>query len=258
MAELPADYDLIGQGYAALRRPDPRLAGMLAAELDGVRSVVNVGAGTGSYEPRDVHVVAVEPSDVMAAQRPRELAPALRLSAGDLPLRDGSVDAAMAVLTVHHWGREQEQGVREMRRVATGPVVIVTYDRDVSARMWLPAEYMPEVAAEDRRVFPDVAALDHWLGGGSHISVVPIDRDTPDWTFGAFWAHPERVLDPAARAVTSGFARSDPDAVARAVGALAADLSSGVWDARHGALRHQQSYDAGMRLVVHPGSSATT
>lgn len=255
MADVPpADYERIGRGYAVLRRPDPRLAGLLAAALGGARSVVDVGAGTGSYEPADRHVVAIEPSDVMAAQRPPELAPALRLSAAELPLRDASVDAAMAVLTVHHWGAEQERGVRELRRVARGPVLVVTYDAEVSGRMWLPAEYVPEVAEADRRLFPEVATLDAWLGGGSRAEVVPVDRDSPDWTFGAFWAHPERVLDPAARAVTSGFARLAPSVVARAVDALAADLASGAWDGRHGDLRHRQSYVAGLRLLVHPGA----
>src|SRR5215470_276056 len=119
-------YDTIGHGYSQTRREDPTIRGRIHAALGGARTVVNVGAGTGSYEPRDRYVVAIEPSDVMAAQRPRELAPALRATADCLPLRDGSVDAAMSVLSVHHWDQRQEQGVREMRRVATGPVVILT------------------------------------------------------------------------------------------------------------------------------------
>jgi len=136
-------------------------------------------------------------------------------------------------------------------------VLIVTYDIDVCARMWLPAEYSPEVAVEDRRRFPHLDTLDRWLGGGSRVEVVPVDRNTPNWTFGSFWANPERVLDPAARAVTSGFARTAQDVVARAVAALSADLGSGDWAARHAALRHKQSYDAGLRLLVHPGQFAS-
>ncbi len=131
-------YDRIGDGYAALRREDPEIRARIRQALGGARSVVNVGAGAGSYELRRApYVVAIEPSDVMAAQRPRSCAPAIRASAAELPLRSGSVDAAMAVLTIHHWDEGRERGVREMRRVATGPVVIVTIDADVSGSMWL-------------------------------------------------------------------------------------------------------------------------
>jgi len=119
-----ARYDSIGHEYARLRREDPRLRALIHGALGAARTIVNVGAGTGSYEPRDRHVIAIEPSDVMAAQRPRELAPAIRASAGELPLRDASVDAAMAILTVHHWDQERERGIHELRRVARGPVVI--------------------------------------------------------------------------------------------------------------------------------------
>jgi SAM-dependent methyltransferase len=211
--------------------------------------VVNVGAGAGSYEPADRHVVAIEPSDVMAAQRPRELAPAIRASAGALPLRDGAVDAAMAILTVHHWDDEQERGVRELRRVARGPVVVLTYDAQVSARMWLVADYWPELAELDRRIFPPPEEIAEWLGGG-RVETVPIPRDTPDWMLGSFWAHPERVLDPRARANTSGFARMPPEVVERVVRDLRRDLEDGTWDARHGELRELGEYDAGLRLVV--------
>jgi SAM-dependent methyltransferase len=242
-------YDRIGDGYARTRREDPRFAALIHGALGDARTVVNVGAGTGSYEPRDRHVIAVEPSDVMAAQRPRELAPAIRAGAGALPLRDGSVDAAMAIVTLHHWDGDQERGVRELRRVARGPVVVLTYDPRVSATMWL-AGYLPEVVALDRATFPHPERLAGWLGGDVAIEPVPIPRDTPDWMLGSFWAHPERVLDPAARAATSGFARMDPAIVERCVAAVAADLASGVWDERHGHLRALDAYDAGLRLVV--------
>ncbi|HEY1694073.1 MAG TPA: methyltransferase domain-containing protein [Polyangiaceae bacterium] len=246
----PPRYDRIGRCYGRLRREDPRLGARIQAALGDARTVVNVGAGAGSYEPRDRHVVAIEPSDVMAAQRPRDLAPAVRATAGALPLRDASVDAAMAILTVHHWDEEQERGVQELRRVARGPIVILTFDAEVCARMWLNADYVPEVAALDRAVFPLPATLASWLGGRVAIEPVPIPRDTPDWTYGAFWAHPERVLDADARAATSGFARMAPAVVDRAVSALAADLASGAWDRRHGHLRGLDAYDAGLRLVV--------
>ena len=142
-------YDSIGVGYAVTRREDPGFRQQIHAALGDARTVVNVGAGSGSYEPADRHLIAIEPSDVMAALRPPGRAPAIRGSAARLPLRDASVDAAMAVMTIHHWDHEQEQGVKQLRRVARGPVVILTYDPDVSAQMWLMAEYLPEVAALD-------------------------------------------------------------------------------------------------------------
>lgn len=243
-------YDRIGAGYAGTRREDPRLAARIRAALGDARTVVNVGAGTGSYEPRDRHVIAIEPSDVMASQRPRDLSPAIRASAGDLPLRDRSVDAAMAVLTVHHWDDDRERGVREMRRVARGPVVVLTYDVDVCSGMWLLADYLPEVAELDRQTFPTIDELVAWLGGHAEVTAVPVPRDTPDWSLGSFWAHPERVLDERARSATSGFARMDPAIVERVVAAVARDLEAGTWDRRHGWLRELEELDVGARLVV--------
>jgi SAM-dependent methyltransferase len=249
-------YDTIGAGYARTRREDPRLRARIHAALGDARTVVNVGAGAGSYEPTDRHVIAIEPSDVMAAQRPRALAPALRGVAGDLPLRDGAVDAAMAILTIHHWDDDRERGVRELRRVARGPVVILTYDAEVSAEMWLARDYFPEVAALDRAIFPPPAQLAAWLGGDAEIQTVPLPRDCEDWMLGSFWAHPERVLDPAARAATSGFARMPPAVIHRIVAALGRDLADGAWAARHGALRQLDEHDVGLRLIVGRGAGA--
>ena len=244
-------YDRIGDGYARTRRRDPELSARIEAALGEARSVIDVGAGSGSYEPRGRYVIAIEPSDVMAAQRPRELAPAVRASAEELPLRDGSLDAALAVLTVHHWGARRERGVRELRRVARDAVVIVTFDASVSARMWLPHDYLPEVAEQDRRDFPTMDELAAWLGEGTQVTTVPISRTSPDWTFGSLWAHPERVLDEAVTRATSGFARLTADVRERAVEAVRRDLADGTWDERHGHLRALDAYDAGLRLVVH-------
>lgn len=243
-------YERIGRGYAQTRREDPHLARRIHAALGDARTVVNVGAGAGSYEPHDRHVVAVEPSDVMARQRPPELAAAIRASAGALPLRDQSVDAAMAVLTVHHWDDQQQQGVRELRRVARGPVAIVTIDAEVSSRMWLIADYLPEVAALDYRIMPPINVIADWLGGTVGTEIVETPRDTPDWTLMSFWAHPERVLDPVARGSTSGFARTPEEVVERVVSAVEADLSTGEWDRRYGHLRELDAFDAGLRLLV--------
>jgi len=245
-----ARYDTIGHGYSHTRREDPRFRAQIHAALANARTVVNVGAGTGAYEPRDRHVIAIEPSDVMAAQRSRDLAPAIRASAGSIPLRDRSVDAAMAVLSVHHWDEEREKGVRELRRVARGAVVILTYDATISGEMWLMADYLPEVAALDLRIFPPPEQLAECLGGDVRIDTVPIPRDTPDWMLGSFWAHPERVLDANARAATSGFARMPTHVVDRAVSEVSRDLASGRWDDRYGHLRSLDALDVGLRLVV--------
>jgi SAM-dependent methyltransferase len=247
---MTARYDTIGQGYARTRREDSRFAARIAAALGDARTVVNVGAGAGSYEPRDRHVIAIEPSDVMAAQRPPDLAPAIRAGAGALPLRDAAVDAAMAILTVHHWGADQERGVRELRRVARGPVVILTYDPRVTGELWMMADYLPEVAEADHAVAPLPEHLAGWLGPATRIEEIPVPRDCADWLLASFWAHPERLLDPAARAATSGLALLPAAVLERAVAAVERDLASGAWDARHGHLRELDAYDAGLRLVV--------
>ena len=247
--EVPR-YERIGHQYARTRREDPIIRERVERALGDARTVVNVGAGAGSYEPPDRHVVAIEPSDTMAKQRPRSLAPAIRASAGSLPLRDASVDAAMTILSLHHWDRDQEQGVRELRRVASGRVVILTYDPRVSCEMWLVKDYFPEVADLDRRIFPLPERIIEWLGGKAATSTVPISCDTPDWHLGSFWAHPERVLDEDARHATSGFARAKPDVVKRVVEAVRRDLDDGTWDARYGHLRKLREYDGGLRLIV--------
>jgi SAM-dependent methyltransferase len=247
---MDARYDAIGRNYAQFRREDPTIRSRIRAALGDARTLVNVGAGTGSYEPHDLHVIAVEPSDVMAAQRPRTAAPAIRAFAHPLPLRDASVDAALSILSLHHWEEARESGVRELRRVARDVVVVLTYDAAVSGAMWLMADYLPEVAVLDRRIFPAPERIAAWLGGDVRIECVPIARDTPDWMLGSYWAHPERVLDAPARAATSGFARMAPEVVARVVSEVGRDLADGTWDAKYGALRELSELDVGLRLIV--------
>jgi SAM-dependent methyltransferase len=243
-------YEKIGASYAVTRREDPHIKARILSALGAARSVVNVGAGTGSYEPAERRVIAVEPSRVMLEQRPAAAAPALRARADQLPLKDQSVDAALVVLSLHHWDEGQQRGVRELRRVARGPVVIATIDVEVETSMWLFADYLPEVVALDRRIFPPLAQIAQWLGGTTRYEVVEIRRDTPDWTLMSFWAHPERVLDAQARNATSGFARMKPAVVERVVHEVQRDLASGSWDRRHGQLRQLESYDAGLRLLI--------
>ena len=160
----------------------------------------------------------------------------------------------MSVLSLHHW-EDQERGVREMRRVASGPVVILTCDAIVSGKMWLMADYLPEVADLDRRIFPSTEQLANWLGGTTRVEIVPIPRDARDWMLMSFWAHPDRVLDAPARNATSGFARMPSAVVDRVVGNVSRDLEDGTWDARHGDLRELNEYDAGLRLLINTRSS---
>jgi SAM-dependent methyltransferase len=240
---LSRRYDEIGAGYAARRRADPRIAARIHAALGDAQTVVNVGAGSGSYEPTDRPVVAIEPSKVMALQRPPHLPPAVIGTAEALPLASNSADAVMAVLTIHHW-TDVQAGIREMQRVARERIVIVTIDPGVQARMWLFSEYIPEVAARDMEEFPAIDTLP----GTSE--VIPVPCDCSDGFLLSFWSRPERVLDSEARAATSGFARLDPAVEAAVVARLASDLETGTWDAKHGDLRRLPEFDAGLRLLT--------
>ncbi|MBC7982758.1 MAG: methyltransferase domain-containing protein [Candidatus Obscuribacterales bacterium] len=230
LTEAGSHYDVIGPGYARTRREDPSLYSRIVSCLGSSQTVVNVGAGTGSYEPRDRKVLAVEPSEVMIRQRGENSAPVIKATAEKLPLHDKSFDAAMAVISIHHWYPHQLQGVKEMCRVARKRLVIVTCDPRVSGRMWLLSDYLPEVAELDNRIFPLPGAICDWTNSETQIEAVPISRDTPDWTLMSFWAHPERVLDAAARAATSGFSRQPKVVVERVIAEVHRDLKSGQWD----------------------------
>jgi SAM-dependent methyltransferase len=241
---MAAKYDSIGIEYAALRRPDPRIAAQIAAALGPARTVLNVGAGAGSYEPADRTLTALEPSAEMIRQRPAGAAPAVQGHAENLPFADQSFDAAMAVLTVHHW-TDQMRGLAEMRRVARGPVVILTYDPEFRDN-WL-LEYLPELAALDDAQMPPLSLYAAALGPVT-ITPVLIPHDCTDGFLAAYWRRPAAYLDPRIRAAMSSFhAIGD---VSAALGRLAEDIDSGAWDQRHGALRALDSRDCGYRLVV--------
>jgi len=187
------DYDIHGHGYAQRRRPDPRIAALIHAALGDARTVVNVGAGAGSYEPADRYVVAVEPSARMRAQRPAAAVPALNATAESLPFDDGAFDAAMATVTVHQW-RDLARGLAELRRVARGPVVVLTFDGDELDRHWL-AAYAPELIAAERRRYPPVPAIAAALGRTTDVIEVPIPIDCVDGFTEAYYARPEAFLD---------------------------------------------------------------
>jgi SAM-dependent methyltransferase len=244
------DYGRTGAVYPTYRQPDPRIAAAVHAALDGARTVLNVGAGAGSYEPTDREVTPVEPSAAMRAHRPPHLAPAVDAVADDLPFEDHAFDAAMGTFTVHQWP-DLAAGLREVRRVTRGPVVLLTCDPAALADWWL-ARYSPEVIATEARRYPAMHELTRLLGGGERVTVdvVPIPLDCTDGFNDAYYGRPERLLDPGARQANSAWGFVAPAAVERFERHLRGDLESGAWDARFGHLRTQPRFDGALRLVV--------
>ncbi len=240
-------YDRVGRGYADFRRADPRIEARLWAALGDARSVVNVGAGSGSYEPRDRAVIAVEPSPVMIAQRPAGAAPVLRGVAEALPLADGSVDAAMATLSIHHWD-DLAAGLAEMRRVARRRIVLLTIDATVNAEIWTLAEYFPAAMRAEEEKMPALRELQALLPN-TEIEAVPMPSRCQDEFTSALWDRPEMFLDPAVLRASSLWHTLPPEAIEAGQAHLRADLESGRWDERHGHLRTLPELDIGLRLV---------
>lgn len=240
---MRATYDVIGRNYAELRRPDPRIARIIEGALGSARTVLNVGAGTGSYEPGDRAVIAVEPSREMIRKRRAGAAEAVQASAGHLPFDDRRFDAAMAILTLHHWP-DKAAGLSEMRRVTRGRIVLLTFDP--SHRPWL-TDYLPELAAHDEAQMPAMADYERWLGP-VQITTVPVPHDCSDGFLYAYWRRPAAYLDAYVRSGSSAFwAICDADA---GLERLSRDLESGAWERRYGDLLGLDEYDAGYRLVV--------
>ncbi|MFF8814189.1 MerR family transcriptional regulator [Streptomyces pactum] len=241
-------YDAIGGAYPATRRTEPRIAAQIWDALGDARTVLNVGAGTGSYEPADREVTAVEPSAVMRAQRPAGSAPCVAAAAESLPFGDHSFDVAMAVSTVHHW-RDPMAGLREMRRVARR-VVVLTFDTDEPGwqdRFWLTRDYLPEFAAV-LSGFPSLAGMAGAIG--ARAEPVPVPWDCADGLFEAYWRRPEAYLEDRVRRAMSVWTRVGPEAEQRAVRSLGDDLCSGRWAERNGELAGLDTADLGLRLLV--------
>ena len=239
-------YDEIGRTYTRTRATDPRIAAAIWEGLGDARTVVNVGAGTGNYEPPDREVTAVEPSAVMIAQRAEGAPPVVQASAEALPFEDGSFDAAMAVLTIHHWS-DWRAGIEEMRRVARR-VVLLSWDPSFARRLWITSEYFPE-AGEEESTFPTLADQAAAVRARS-VTTVPIPHDCQDGFYGAYWRRPEAYLDPEVRAGISVLAQRDPEVLAPGLERLRADLESGAWAERHADLLELEELDLGYRLLV--------
>jgi SAM-dependent methyltransferase len=240
-------YDHIGRTYTRTRRTDPRIAARIWDALGDARTVVNVGAGTGSYEPPDRDVTAVEPSEVMIAQRPPDAAPVVQASAEELPFEDGSFDAAMAVLTLHHW-TDWRRGIEEMRRVARR-LVVFSWDPTYTGRLWVTADYFPELAADDVAGVPTLADQAAAIRA-TRVTPVRVPADCQDGFYGAHWRRPQAYLDPMVRAGISTMAKRRPEELEAGLERLRADLESGAWAERHADLLELDEHDLGYRLLV--------
>jgi uridine kinase len=242
------DYERHGTGYAVHRRPDPRIASVIHAALGDARTVLNVGAGAGSYEPDDRYVVAVEPSAAMRAQRPTHRVPAVDAVAERLPFAAASFDAAMATITVHQW-RDLDAGLRELRRVSRGVVAIVTADGPALTNFWL-ADYVPDLITGEQRRFPPIEHIVGVLGGTTDVVPIPIPHDCVDGFAEAYYARPEAFLDADVRASQSAWTFLDPAVVAGGLSLLADDLATGAWDRTYGHLRAQPAWLGALRLII--------
>lgn len=237
-------YDTLGRGYRRRRQADPRIAARILDALGDGTSVLNVGAGAGSYEPADRKVVAVEPSRVMLRQRDADAAAAVQAGAGALPFRDGSFDASLAILTIHHWP-DLARGLAELRRASRHRVVILTFDPDFEDS-WL-GDYFPEIREIDRESLPPLSELQRHLGP-SQVLDVPIPHDCRDGFLGAYWRRPAAYLDASVRSAISVFPKLHH--LDEGLAALKHDLASGEWQRRYGGLMARDSLDLGYRLVI--------
>lgn len=241
---MSALYDTIGKGYRNYRQPDPRIAAMIADALGDAQSVVNIGAGAGSYEPKDRAVTAIEPSAEMIAQRPADAAPCLQGTAEALPFEDKSFDAALAILTVHHWP-DQKHGMEEMKRVARKRCAFLTWDVP-ETEFWLTRDYFPEIIERDRMTFS--LAPYRAVFGAFDARTVPIPCDCTDGFLAAYWKRPRMYLDPDARHAISSFSYLGD--VSESLARLERDLADGTWMRRNGYLMRETGMDLGYRLII--------
>jgi SAM-dependent methyltransferase len=241
-------YDTVGRTYRATRQADPRVAAQIGQALADSGSVVNIGAGAGSYEPAET-IAAIEPSQIMIDQRPPGAAAAIRAAAEHVPLRDNCTDAALAVLTVHHWA-DLAAGIAEMRRIARYRLVLLTWDADViGQKFWLLSEYLPEARAADAALAVPVQRLTSLLADPV-MTPVPVPHDCTDGFGAAFWRRPYAYLDPAVRAGMSLFTKTGPSMIEAGLARLAADLRSGRWQREHAGLLELTQLDVGYRLIT--------
>jgi SAM-dependent methyltransferase len=242
------DYEAKGAGYARQRQTDPRIAAYIHEAIGAGATLLNVGAGAGSYEPTDRYVLAIEPAAAMRAQRPRHLTPAVHGIAEALPLDDQSFDASMATVTIHQWS-DWPTGIREMKRVTRGPIVLLVFDGDALDRFWL-ADYCPEIIVAEQKRDPAISDICDVLGGEVEVKSIPIPIDCVDGFTEAFYARPELMLEPAVRRAQSAWGFVEEGVEERFARLLGDDLASGVWDKKYGHLRTEPFFDGSLRLIV--------
>jgi len=240
---MTAKYDIIGINYAQLRKSDPHIAAIIDNALGSAQTVLNVGAGTGSYEPADRQLTAIEPSLEMIRQRVPGAAKAIQASADNLPFDNNSFDASMAILTIHHWP-DKEAGLREMRRVTRERIILLTFDP--AHRPWL-TDYLPGLVTLDEAQMPKLSDYERWLGP-VQISPVPVPHDCSDGFLYAYWRRPAAYLDPRLRSGSSSFWASRD--IEEGLRKLEQDLATGEWERRYPELLALDAYDAGYRLVI--------
>ena len=242
------NYGRLASTYSRYRQPDPAIAAFIRSFLGNARSVLNVGAGAGSYEPEDRKVTAVEPSASMRAERPIHFPEAIDAIAENLPFADGAFDASMAIFTVHQWA-DPGAGLLELRRVTQGPVLILTCEPQKLDRFWL-NDYAPEVITTESRRYPATQDIAKKLGAHSVVKPVPIPLQCKDGFNEAYYGRPEMLLFPEARLACSSWSFLAPDAVERFQAHLIRDLKSGAWDKKYGYLRKQPTFEGSLTLII--------
>ncbi len=248
--ENPAfNYDKLGQKYSGYRQTDPRIAEYVTRALGDAKTILNVGAGAGSYEPADRYVVAVEPSRVMRDQREKNVkVPAINAKADHLPFDDKTFDASMALVTVHHWP-DIAKGLNELRRVTRGQVIIMTFDPDELDNFWN-ADYFPELIAIEKARYPSIAFIKNALGGNCEMVPIPIPLDCVDGFQEAFYGRPEAFLEKEVRLSQSAWGFLPEGVEERLVKTLEDELRSGAWDKKYSHFRSQPSFTCALRLLI--------
>jgi SAM-dependent methyltransferase len=246
--DIQFDYDKDGKQYSGYRRADSRIAKYIWDALGDSKTVLNIGAGAGSYEPLDRYVIAIEPSETMRTQRPSHLPPAIRGNADSLPFDDKSFDAAMAVLTVHHWP-DRAKGLQEIRRVTKGPIVVMTFDSDAPTEFWM-FDYCPEMAAVEKNRYQGLHSITDPLGGKFESIPIPVPIDCTDRFQVALYARPEDFLNPDVRKSQSAWKFLPPGAEERFVQNLSEDLKNGNWQKKYGHLKSKPFINCQLRAVV--------
>ena len=243
------DYDTSGKEYAKFRQTDPRIAAHIYMALGNANTILNMGAGAGSYEPEDRYVVAIEPSLAMRAQRiARGKMPALTGTADAIPFDDNSFDAAMAMVTLHHWP-DMQKGLQELRRVSRNQVLILTFDPDALHQFWN-AQYFPELIEVEKARYPSIPFITDALGGQTTVQQIAVPLDCSDGFQEAFYGRPEAFLDKDIRQAQSAWKFLAPGLEDKLVARLATELSSGDWDKKYGHFRTQATFTCALRLII--------